>query len=124
VLFVGQSTGNVIGPLLYTQAESPSYSRGLRSNLALFCVIVVLVGITSVYLAYLNKSHAKKRVAMGKSAVIVDTSLESAETAAAMHGALGEGGTAEGQPASAEIIGDHAFENLTDLENEEFMFVF
>ncbi|KAK6081873.1 allantoate permease [Seiridium cupressi] len=125
VLFVGQSAGNVIGPLLYTQTESPSYSRGLRSNLSLFCVIVILVGITSAYLGYLNKSHSKRRVAMGKSAVIVDTSLESTERAVVTQGTgVNESGTAEGHPSTTGAIGEHAFENLTDLENEEFIFVF
>lgn len=123
-MFVGQSIGNVIGPLLYTQAEAPSYARGLRSNLSLFCVIVILVGLTSLYLVYLNKRQAAKRVAMGKSAVIIDTSLESAEAAAALANAAGDGGNVEGQPAGAGATGEHAFENMTDLENEEFVFVF
>lgn len=61
---------------------------------------------------------------MGKSAVIIDTSLESAEVAAAMQGSAAENGAAEDQTAANEALGEHAFENLTDLQNEEFVFVF
>ncbi|KAI0179736.1 MFS general substrate transporter [Hypoxylon sp. FL1284] len=128
VLFIGQSTGNVIGPLLYTQVEAPSYSRGLRSNLALYIAIIILVGATTVYLRVLNRNHAKRRVAMGKSAVIVDTSLDSPEEveAAAAQNAKGveEGDVPAGSNEELERPGDRAFENLTDLQNEEFVFIY
>ncbi|KAI0107381.1 MFS general substrate transporter [Hypoxylon sp. NC0597] len=144
VLLIGQSIGNVIGPLLYTQKEAPGYSRGLRSNLALYITIIVLTGVTTIYLKYLNASHAKRRVAMGKSAVIVDTSLDSAEDAAAAAAAAAaqkkqeegndneignirnaEGGdVAAGSSEEVERPGERAFENLTDLQNEEFVFVY
>ncbi|TIC93691.1 putative transporter [Colletotrichum higginsianum] len=135
-LFVGQSVGNVIGPLLYKPAEAPRYTRGLTSNLALYCVIVVLVAATSLYLAFLNRSHSRRRVAMGKSAVILDTSLYSAveaekmqrdQAAAAAGRQAGEEGhemAVAGEENAQEDVGARAFDNLTDLENEEFVFVF
>lgn len=118
-MFVGQSIGNIIGPLLYTQKEAPRYTRGLRSNLALYVVIMVLCGLITAYLMYLNKSHANRRVALGKSAVILDTSLDTAEEAAARQAAA----EAEGDAPDA-ATGDRAFENATDLENEDFVFVY
>ncbi|KAI1758511.1 MFS general substrate transporter [Hypoxylon sp. FL1150] len=133
VLFIGQSTGNVIGPLLYTQADAPSYSRGLRSNLALYIAIMVLVGLTTAHLKLLNKNHAKRRVAMGKSAVIIDTSLDSPEEIAAQQSrevdresprSAEEGDASTSPSEDVERPGDRAFENLTDLQNEEFVFVF
>ncbi|KAI0382478.1 MFS general substrate transporter [Hypomontagnella monticulosa] len=140
ILLIGQSIGNIIGPLLYTQTEAPGYSRGLRSNLALYVVIIILVVITSIHLRFLNAGHAKKRVAMGKSAVIVDTSMTSDKEAAAAVAAAAalqrqEGGddirpAAEGDVTemalddSVEQPGERAFENLTDLNNEEFVFVY
>ncbi|KAI0593487.1 major facilitator superfamily transporter [Biscogniauxia sp. FL1348] len=129
ILFVGQSIGNVVGPLLYTQAEAPSYSRGLRSNLALYVIIIVIVFATTIYLRTLNKSHSRKRVAMGKPATVVDTSLDSAKEAAAKQALAKADGTPEGNAAAAEeaaqvVVGERAFENLTDLQNEEFVFVF
>ncbi|KAL7619680.1 hypothetical protein AAE478_010221 [Parahypoxylon ruwenzoriense] len=136
VLFIGQSIGNVIGPLLYTQTEAPSYSRGLRSNLALYVVIIILVGATTIYLRMLNRGHARRRVEMGKSAVIVDTSLDSEEQAAAAAAAAPQieenenVGEEESNVAVASSNGEvgrpgeRAFENLTDLQNEDFIFVF
>ncbi|WYZ43126.1 hypothetical protein EsH8_VI_000825 [Colletotrichum jinshuiense] len=129
-LFVGQSVGNVVGPLLYKPAEAPKYTRGLTSNLVLYCVIVMLVVATSLYLAFLNRSHSKRRVAMGKSAVIIDTSLFSAEEAEKMKQAgqsTGDNGhelTTSGEENVQDNVGARAFDNLTDLENEEFVFVF
>ncbi|KAI1397772.1 MFS general substrate transporter [Hypoxylon fuscum] len=132
VLLVGQSIGNVVGPLLYTERDAPSYARGLRSNLALYIAIIVLVVVTTFYLKMLNKNHAKRRVAMGKSAVIVDTSLDSPEEEAAaaerrehenVTGAEEGDATATAPDDEVERPGDRAFENLTDLQNEEFVFV-
>ncbi|KAI1642301.1 MFS general substrate transporter [Daldinia loculata] len=119
ILFIGQSVGNVVGPMLYSQTEAPGYTKGLRSNLALYIV--------------LNAGHAKRRVAMGKSAVIVDTSLDSAEVAAAQQTRddvdknaknAEEGDVAVASNEGVERPGERAFENLTDLQNEEFVFVF
>jgi hypothetical protein len=125
-LFVGQSAGNIIGPQLYTTAEKPGYARGLRSNLALYVVIVILVAITTLYLTMLNRSHSKRRVALGKSAVIIDTSLYSAEEAERMASQTGAGAadatTPDGDVGQGQV-GDRAFDDLTDLENEEFVFV-
>lgn len=142
VLFIGQSVGNVIGPQLYTPAEAPAYSRGLRSNLALYVVIVVLVAITTIYLAALNRAHSRRRVALGKSAVILDSSLDSAEEVERRRVAQGNlqraESTAVAEPDAQQTVasehdtqeqqqrrvGDKAFENMTDLENEEFVFVY
>ncbi|KAI2469060.1 MFS general substrate transporter [Annulohypoxylon bovei var. microspora] len=142
ILFVGQSIGNVVGPLLYTQKDAPGYERGLRSNLALYIAIIVICAVATVHIKFLNASHSKKRVAMGKPAIIIDTSLDSPEeiaeaaaAAAALKKSAGENDAGdvknaeEGDRAGAsadevEGPGDRAFENLTDLENEEFVFVF
>ncbi|KAI1100540.1 MFS general substrate transporter [Jackrogersella minutella] len=142
VLFIGQSIGNVVGPLLYTEKDAPGYHRGLRSNLALYIAIIAICGVATAYLKYLNASHAKRRVAMGKSAVIVDTSLDSPEEVAAAAAAAAaeskvagvndtgdiknaeEGDVANAAAEEVERPGDRAFLNLTDLENEDFVFVF
>ena len=142
MLFIGQSVGNVVGPQLYTPAEAPGYARGLRSNLALYVVIVVLVAITTLYLAGLNRAHARRRVALGKSAVVVDQSLDSPEEVAAAAaatarrrregsasgtgpGQVGEGADdAAAEQQALEEVGAKAFENMTDLKNEDFVFVY
>ncbi|KAM0545970.1 hypothetical protein ACHAPJ_011082 [Fusarium lateritium] len=122
-LFIGQSLGNIIGPLLYKPSEAPEYYRGLYWNLLLYCTIVVLVFVTSTYLAYLNRDHSRRRVLAGKDAVIVDYSLYSPEEADRLRRAK----ATEGQHienARDGAVGDHAFDDLTDLMNDEFVFVF
>ncbi|EPE05156.1 allantoate permease [Ophiostoma piceae UAMH 11346] len=120
ILTIGQCAGNVIGPQLYTTAEAPMYHRGLRSNLALYCVIFVMTLMVMGLLFRLNRSHEARRVAAGKSANIVDFSLYSAADADRMMAEM----TANGIEGGGAATGERAFDNLTDLENDEFMFVY
>ncbi|KFA69925.1 hypothetical protein S40285_03902 [Stachybotrys chlorohalonatus IBT 40285] len=128
-LFIGQSLGNIIGPLLYRPSEAPEYSRGLLSNLVLYCAIVALAGITSAYLFYLNRDHSRRRVLAGKDAVIVDYSLYSPEDAdrlrrARVSDARLVESSANGGDDSEHRVGARAFDDLTDLQNDEFIFVY
>ncbi|KAK5133135.1 hypothetical protein LTR08_008159 [Meristemomyces frigidus] len=116
VLFIGASAGNIIGPHLYRPSEAPHYTRGLRSNLALFVVIVVLVGMGAVYMTFLNKRHAAARERMGKSAQLVDLSMADAKTLGEHQKAIDDGETAAG-------VGDKAFNDVTDLQNEDFIYL-
>ncbi|KIW18933.1 hypothetical protein PV08_03222 [Exophiala spinifera] len=114
LLFVFQCAGNVLGPNLYTTGEAPLYHRGLLSNLALFVVLIGLYAVQVVYLMMLNKKHAQKRESLGKKARIVDKSMKriKAETAPS------------GEDAEDEGYGQHAFDDKTDWENEDFIFVY
>jgi hypothetical protein len=117
VLFIGASAGNIIGPHLYTPEEAPRYYRGIRSNLALFVVIILLVGVGALYITYLNKRHAKERERLGKSAYVVDLSMaKSSKLASEEGGAINDGKAAGG-------VGDKAFDDVTDLKNEDFIYV-
>ncbi|KAL2413691.1 putative transporter [Exophiala dermatitidis] len=104
--------GNVLGPNLYTTGEAPLYHRGLMSNLALFVGLIGLYGVTVVYLIMLNRRHGKIRVSMGKKAVLVDQSMERVKHA-----------TADDE-AQDVPIGEHAFTDRTDFQNEDFIFVY
>jgi hypothetical protein len=67
----------------------------------------------------LNKRHAKRRVAMGKSEIIVDRSMmnsQERQISDQVDEANGEGVWAAG--------GEKAFDDITDLENEDFIFVY
>lgn len=141
-MFIGSSAGNIIGPLLFTPDEAPSYSRGLRANVVFFTIVIVLVGITSLYLRYLNTHHAKRRVALGKNAVVLDMSLETAEEVERMEALERamregtqrlsvengdtrlEGDDEESGVQTEDTKGRKAFADITDLENEDFVFVF
>ncbi|KAJ9624323.1 hypothetical protein H2204_010879 [Knufia peltigerae] len=115
VLFVAQCAGNVLGPNLYTTGEAPLYHRGLLSNLALFVVLIGLYAAQVLFLMMLNKKHAKTRESLGKKAKIVDKSMKriKARTAAAAD-----------DDAEEDGFGQHAFDDKTDWENEDFIFVY
>lgn len=92
----------------------------------LYCAIIVLVGITSMYLAHLNRNHSRRRVLAGKDTIIQGYSLQSPEEAER----LGRLKTIEDQQANdardetGRRAGSRAFDDLTDLMNDEFIFVF
>lgn len=67
-----------------------------------------------LYLAYLNKKHERKRVSLGKSARIIDQSM-------AAVGAVSKG---EEESEGGGRAGENAFRDLTDFENEDFVYVF
>ena len=66
------------------------------------------------YLFLLNKKHEKTRVSMGKSAKIIDHSMQAV-------GAVPIDKTEVPQPMLSE---DNAFKELTDWENEDFVYVY
>lgn len=115
-LIVAQSIGNVVGPNLYTPAEKPLYRRGLISNLVLFIVLVLLYALQWLYLIWRNRKQASKRTAMGKSADIVDTSMNKVT-------ARQEGGR---KPEEAEQVEaqDRSLDDRTDFENEDFVYTY
>lgn len=140
LVFIGSSAGNIIGPLLFRPDEAPAYSRGLRSNLVFFIMVIIIVGVTTLYLKWLNKKHSQRRLALGKNATVLDLSLETAEEAERMEAlerAMREGtlriadenrdlcaDEEEGAREAGLPSGGKAFADATDLENEDFVFVF
>lgn len=116
MVFIGMCTGNVIGPLLYSVDDAPLFRPGLIANLVMFALVAVLALLIPVYLAYLNKRHAKKRAAMGKSAVRVDESMLRKKE-------MTHKGTEV--KAQEQIHGqDNGFSDLTDMQNEDFIYVY
>ncbi|KAE8442478.1 hypothetical protein EG329_003321 [Mollisiaceae sp. DMI_Dod_QoI] len=113
MLFIGQSAGNIIGPHLYTTGEAPLYRRGLISNLCLFIILVVLTFLTTIWLIFLNKKHATKRRQLGKSAIVVDRSMMNAQERAI-----------DVSIEETDREGEKAFDDETDLKNEDFIFVY
>ena len=69
-----------------------------------------------LYLKYLNANHSKKRVTVGKSAVVVDESMMRKVDLAQ----LGKGVNQTAGPREE----DKAFADATDLKNEDFIFVY
>lgn len=73
--------------------------------------------ITAAYLALLNRQHAKRRKRAGKTAVVVDTSLEEYRVAAASATTTTDG------EKHGPALNDRAFDDLTDMKNEDFIYV-
>ena len=76
---------------------------------------MVLIGLGVAYITILNKKHAARRAAMGKAAEVVDVSMEDAN-------ALRE----KGEVMNAEHggLGEKAFDDVTDLKNEDFIYLY
>ncbi|TFK64965.1 MFS general substrate transporter [Pluteus cervinus] len=110
VVFVAQCAGNIVGPLLYRTQDKPYYLRGLVADLICWIALAVLTLMTAAFLQFRNKQHEDARRRLGKVAVIVDTSLEEYAVQAEM--------TKTGQLVS----NDQAFDDLTDGQNEDFIF--
>jgi hypothetical protein len=80
----------------------------------MFVVLIGLYAAQVFYLMVLNKKHARTREAMGKKAVLVDKSMNRIKTEAAVADDEAEDAT----------VGEHAFDDKTDWENEDFIFVY
>ncbi|KAJ5735924.1 Major facilitator superfamily domain general substrate transporter [Penicillium malachiteum] len=120
IVFVGMCTGNVIGPLLYSTDEAPLYRTGLIADLAMFVTVGVICGLTPFYLAYLNKKHEKKRIELGKSGRLPDMSMINKEK-------LWESKAVEVedvQDQRAAVENDKGLLDVTDLKNEDFIYVY
>lgn len=118
MVFIGMCTGNVIGPLLYSVDDAPLYRPGLISNLVMFIAVGVIAILIPMYLAFLNKRHAKKREELGKSAVRLDESMLRKNEMINAKGMEIEGGEASSQEQ------DNGFADLTDMKNEDFIYVY
>lgn len=115
-LFVFQCAGNVLGPNLYTTEEAPLYRRGLLSNLALFIVLIVLYAAQCFYLFIMNKKHANRRVALGRSAKIIDRSMLTIKQ--------GYNAEATKEGAEPEHHDEDDWSDRTDWERENFVYVY
>ncbi|KAH7099683.1 putative MFS transporter [Auriculariales sp. MPI-PUGE-AT-0066] len=109
------SVGNIVSPHLFQAGDAPNYKPALRSILAFFVANATTVVLTILYLTFLNKRHERSRVAEGKPAKIKDLSMAHARSKA---------GDAESQVTVVdERLGTQAFLDLTDMENNEFIYV-
>jgi hypothetical protein len=75
--------------------------------------------MTNLYLVYLNRKQAKRRRELGKSAHIVDESMLSKKH---LEGKALE--LEEVAPAPPPPTEDKGFSDTTDLNNEDFIYVY
>jgi hypothetical protein len=100
------SAGNIIGPLLFSASDAPTYHPGLRAVLAIFIALAVVILLQLANLMFLNRLQRRKRVTNGKLAVMRDVSMED-----------------EYVGIDGERVGVHAFD-LTDGRNDEFVYIY
>ncbi|KAJ5091007.1 Major facilitator superfamily domain general substrate transporter [Penicillium argentinense] len=113
------SAGNIVGPLLFSAKDAPTYHPGLRACLGIFSAMVAVVLIQWVNLCFLNQMQARRRVANGKSAEIIDHSMQSN-----FHGLADENMDRETGPGVAHAGSNVVAEDLTDRENDEFVYIY
>ncbi|TWU77754.1 hypothetical protein ED733_008607 [Metarhizium rileyi] len=116
------SAGNIIGPLLFDDKDSPAYRPGLRACLGIFVALVAVVMVQWANLMLLNKLQERKRVRNGKKARLVDHSMQS--TYHAMSEDDEDIGDETADYAGEARPGDKAFLDLTDRENDEFIYIY
>jgi MFS family permease len=104
------ATGNIVGPLLFNTEDAPAYLPGLGSVLALIVLYGAAVVSQTINLYFLNCGHRRTRVANGKPAILKDHSMEDRYVAI-------EDGNEEG-------VGQNALTDLTDRENDEFIYIY
>ncbi|KAI0096915.1 MFS general substrate transporter [Nemania sp. FL0031] len=119
VVITGMCAGNIIGPHLFDTKDAPLYRPGLISALVQFVFVGTLGLLIPLYLMYLNKRHEKKRVQLGKRADRADESmLKKKEMQQPQEGDLGH------KYQETSIEDDNGFQDLSDLKNEDFIYVY
>ena len=83
------------------------------TSLALFVVLIGLYAAQVLYLTILNKKHSRTRERLGKPAIVKDLSMSRVKA----RPDIADGG-------QDEVTGHHAFDDKTDWENEDFIFVY
>ncbi|KAH8102676.1 MFS general substrate transporter [Cristinia sonorae] len=121
IMFVAQCVGNIVGPLVNKAEDAPYYRRGLIVDLVCWIALSGCVLFTAAYLTWLNKRHANERKRLGKAAVIVDTSLEDTKTAARLQ--IENEAREKEEGADPSALNSRAFDDLTDVKNEDFIYV-
>ncbi|KAK3717677.1 hypothetical protein LTR37_005744 [Vermiconidia calcicola] len=127
------SSGNIIGPLLFSSADAPTYHPGLRAVLGIFVALAACTVLQVANLMFLNKLQERKRVKNGKPRYIKDRSMEDEyhdadeqpdEDDVAGTG-VAEGAEVEGGRRPSHVrIGENAFLDMTDRQNDEFVYVY
>lgn len=117
------SVGNIIGPILFNDRDAPAYKPGLRACLGVFSALVGVILLQWANLIVLNKIQAKTRVRNGKEARVIDRSMQN-HYRTALHHEDGILQNAEVANEEDETLGRNAFLDLTDRENDEFIYIY
>ncbi|KAK8059166.1 hypothetical protein PG996_009096 [Apiospora saccharicola] len=134
----GSSAGQIIGPLLFNAKDAPAYLPGLRDVLGIFVALAACAVLQVLNLLFLNRMQSKRRLRNGKPAHIKDTSMEDKyeavddEAGGVVDSSAGvESGKPDQAAEAVEVggaaharIGDNAFLDMTDRQNDEFVYIY
>ncbi|KAJ5579633.1 uncharacterized protein N7459_005618 [Penicillium hispanicum] len=112
------AAGNIVGPLLFNSKDAPGYHPGLQGCLGIFSALAAVVLIQWANLWFLNQQQARRRVRNGKSAQIIDHSMQSH-----FHG-IDEANVENESGQAVAHAGSHVAQDLTDRENDEFVYIY
>ncbi|WVR06140.1 hypothetical protein IAU60_003170 [Kwoniella sp. DSM 27419] len=106
---IGTATGQMTGPLLLNAIDAPRYLPGLRSLMISQGLLVCCVGVQVVVIYLSNKRHQARRAAAGKAEVVHDTSMDRKFNQV---------------PAAGTTAAANTDQDLTDWQNEDFVYVY
>ncbi|KAK9351013.1 major facilitator superfamily domain-containing protein [Lipomyces doorenjongii] len=109
------AAGGITGPLLFNKKDAPTYHPGLRACVGIFVALVAVVLIQWANLVFLNKVQERKRLRNGKKAKVIDHSMQD------HYHSLDKENVEE---QAQNRLGDNAFLDLTDRENDEFVYIY
>lgn len=104
------STGSALGPLMFKSSDAPRYETALKITLGVYIGIFWAVIIQVVNLSLLNRAQEKKRVAHEKPAKLHDHSMG--------------GKYVDITVDNGHYVGSFTFADLTDKQNDEFVYVY
>ncbi|KAI8631508.1 MFS general substrate transporter [Xylariaceae sp. FL1651] len=124
------SAGNIVGPIVFNSRDAPNYLPGLRTVLGFFVAVAAGSTLQAANLAFLNKLQERRRVSNGKPAKIKDTSMDDTyhnydadESPSSVYPVEGAAAAEQGVAVEHSRIGQNAFADLTDRENDEFVYL-
>jgi MFS family permease len=101
----GSAVGNIVGPFLFKKQDEPAYRPGIAGVLGIFVATMGLSAGLMFVLLIMNRNREKERVANGKPAKLHNASMDKEYT----------------QNTDSDL-GKQAFADLTDRQNDEFVY--
>ncbi|KAL7416388.1 allantoate permease-like protein [Mrakia frigida] len=119
----GSSVGNIVGPLLFKAKDAPAYKAGLGAVMGIFVGNVACVLLLAFVFILANKRKEVTRVKNGKPAKIHDRSMEKSYAAnTAEDTSVTDQVEGADVKAPAVVLGQNGLLDLTDFENDEFVY--
>jgi hypothetical protein len=104
----------IIGPQVYLANQAPYYFTGLYTDIACWCLEVVLCVSMAFYLRHLKTKQAARRLALGLPGEIKDMTIMPPAEAEAYKIELADMVRAKG--LSMDKFNEFAFDDMTDFE--------